>query len=83
MPYLTEILGKRSDGIKQMPASANTPFWITAEQAFYFVHKLTSSLNARYLHLSEAASPYGEDGMRSVGKVLAKTVVEYARGRDR
>lgn len=71
------------DGIKQMPASAKTPFGITEEQAFYFVHKLASSLDAKYLHLSEAAPAHGDDGMRSVGKVLAKTVVEYAHARDR
>lgn len=71
------------DGIKQMPASAKTPFGITEEQAFYFIHKVASSLDTNYLHLSEAAPPCGEDGIRSVGKVLAKAVVEYARGRER
>jgi formiminoglutamase len=70
------------DGIKQMPSSAKTPFGITEEQAFYFVYKLASSTDAKYLHLSEASPIHGDDGMRSVGKVLAKTVVEYARGRS-
>lgn len=70
------------DGIKHMPASAKTPFGITEEQAFYFVYQVASAVDTKYLHLSEAAPAYGEDGVRSVGKVMAKMVVEYVRGRE-
>jgi len=70
------------DGIKNMPCSAKTPFGITEEQAFYFVYSLASVLDTQYLHLSEAAPQYAEDGLRIVGKVLAKLVVEYVRGRE-
>ncbi len=71
------------DSIKNLPCSAKTPFGISEEQAFYFIHKVASTLDTKYLHLSEAAPTHGEDGMRTVGKVLAKSVVEYVRARER
>ena len=71
------------DGIKNMPSSARTPFGISEEQAFYFIYRVASRLDTKYLHLSEAAPAYAEDGNRTVGKVLAKAVIEYARARQK
>ncbi|MDR3612673.1 MAG: formimidoylglutamase [Candidatus Obscuribacterales bacterium] len=71
------------DGIKNFPASAKTPFGITEEQAFYFIHKVASALDSKYLHISEAAPQYAEDGERMVGKVIAKTVIEYVCAREK
>jgi arginase family enzyme len=71
------------DGIKNFPASAKTPFGISEEQAFYFIHKVASALDSKYLHVSEAAPQYAEDGERTVGKVIAKTIVEYICAREK
>lgn len=70
------------DGIKNLPSSAKTPFGITPEQAYFYIYRLASTLDTKYLLLSEAAPSYGDDGERTVGKVLAKTVVEYVRARE-
>ena len=70
------------DSIKHLPVSAQTPFGITEEQACYFIHTVARVLDTKYLHLSEAAPPQAANGVRTVGKVLAKTVAEYVRGRE-
>lgn len=70
------------DGIEHMPSSAKTPFGISAAQAFHYIYRVASSLDVRYLHLSEAAPQHGDDGGRFVGKVLAKAVAEYVRARE-
>ena len=70
------------DGIKNFPASAKTPFGISEEQAFYL---LTRSERARFEVSARfrRAPQYAEDGERTVGKVIAKTIVEYICAREK
>lgn len=71
------------DGIRQMPSSAKSPFGITPEQAAYYLYTIASTLNTRYLHLSEAAPVWGgEEGDREAGKTMALCVQTYLKARE-
>ena len=71
------------DSIRNMPASAKTPFGITQEEAAHFVFTLASRLDTLYLHLSEAAPKWGgEDGARESGKCMALLVMTYVKARE-
>lgn len=71
------------DGVRNMPASARTPFGLSQEQAAQFIHTIASRLDSLYLHLSEAAPEWSVDeGDKQAGKGLALMVVTYLKARD-
>jgi hypothetical protein len=71
------------DGIRNMPASARTPFGLSQEQAAEFINAVASRLDSFYLHLSEAAPEWSVDeGDKQAGKGLALFVVTYLKARD-
>ena len=71
------------DAIEDMPSSARTPFGISPQQAAHYIHTIASSIDTKYLHLSEAAPPLGtDDSERQVGKALALMVVTYLKARQ-
>ncbi|MBP7862766.1 formimidoylglutamase [bacterium] len=71
------------DAIENMPTSARTPFGINLQDAAHYIHTLAYDLDSKYLHLSEAAPPLGnDDSDRQVGKSLALLVVTYLKARQ-
>lgn len=71
------------DAIEDMPSSARTPFGISPQDAAHFIHTIASSIDTKYLHLSEAAPACGaDDSERHVGKALALMVVTYLKARQ-
>lgn len=71
------------DSIQDMPSSARTPFGISPQHAANYIHYMASSIDTKYLHLSEAAPPLGsDDSERAVGKSLALMVVTYLKARQ-
>ena len=72
------------DSIIGMPSSAKTPVGITAENAAYFVSKVTAALDPRYLHLSEGAPRWADGkqvGEREVGKSVALFVATFIKAK--
>jgi formiminoglutamase len=71
------------DSIKGMPTSAESPCGISTEEASAYINYLAQHCDTAYLHLSEGAPRFGQNGALIVGKVLSQLVRIYISSRER
>ncbi|MFD2550780.1 formimidoylglutamase [Bizionia sediminis] len=74
-PYGIEI---DCDAIQNMPSSAKSPSGFSSNKTRHFVHKVSQSKHAMYLHLCEAAPTPETD--TQVGKMLAYLITDFIKG---
>lgn len=67
------------DAMANVPASAEIPYGLSAEQVFRFIHSFAAELNPCYLHITEGAPELGPDGGRKVGRLIAMCVTIYIK----
>ncbi len=70
------------DSMANVPASAEIPFGLSAQQVFRFIHAFAKSLNTLYLHITEGAPDLGPAGERKIGRLTAMCVVTYVKARE-
>ena len=71
------------DSMANVPASAEIPFGLSAEQVFRFIHTFAAGLPTPYLHITEGAPTLGRDGERKVGRLTAMAVITYLKAREK
>jgi formiminoglutamase len=71
------------DSMANVPASAEIPFGLSAEQVFRFIHTFAKGLHTPYIHITEGAPNLGRDGERKVGRLIAMAVSTYLKAREK
>lgn len=71
------------DSMANVPASAEIPYGLTAEQVFRFIHVFADGLHTPYLHVTEGSPELGPAGERKIGRLVGMAVATYVKAREK